>query len=852
MTFRVSLLFQADARAARAEVDGLAASARKVGDASQDMGRQAQAGARGVDSIAAAADGAEGQLQGMAAAQRTAAASSLELTRGNQMAAGATGNLVAQFNDIGMMLAAGQNPLQLAIQQGTQITQVIGPMGAAGAARALGAAFLGMLAPINLITIGAIAAGATIVQWLMSAGEEAATLEERIDTVRDALGRLRDAQRDATAPFADLAEVYGDQVARAREFLQIQRSIAEAQTQLALQAATDSFASQFGKFSDTSPEGLVPQFENINALLAEREVLSARLAAASFAEGVALQRQLESVSEQLNISRDYELSLQNLIAQFALTRAEAEALAIAISAVGTAEGPEAQAQAAQELARQIYDATDGLREADTETLSLYQSLLDVVLSGMEFAGLDLASGIAAGANEAARLAANLRAAAAAIAGIANANFSEAVNIAGNRARLSALEAGESAADGVIAGRLAEERTRLSDAFGSEDAAIRAVAQQELSTLETQLRENAVLESQIAEIEAGLRNTGGGNTGSSPGGGGTRAERDAVGELIAKLQEELDILRETDPVQQELLRHRETLANATDAERAEVEALIAARESERAAAEAMAEMWDFLGRTGTSALMGIATGAESLEDAARNAAAALAEAVLQGALLGQGPFGGIFGGTSVFGAIGSALGLPTKAEGGMIHGPGDGTSDDVLMWGSAGEFVVTADATARYRPMLEAMNVGAPVPGSAQVGSMGSALGLPAKAEGGMIYGPGDGTSDDVLMWGSAGEFVVTADATARYRAVLEAMNAGAPLPRYARGGLIGSAPTTAHATGGGDPRRVHVSMDLSGARGDREIEEASYRGMQRALEEYDRSVLPVSMRRVDSDPWRTG
>ena len=53
MTFKVSLLFQADARAAKAEVESLATSARKVGDAAQDMGRKPADAARGVSGLSA-------------------------------------------------------------------------------------------------------------------------------------------------------------------------------------------------------------------------------------------------------------------------------------------------------------------------------------------------------------------------------------------------------------------------------------------------------------------------------------------------------------------------------------------------------------------------------------------------------------------------------------------------------------------------------------------------------------------------------------------------------------------------------------------------------------------------------
>jgi phage-related protein len=48
-------------------------------------------------------------------------------------------------------------------------------------------------------------------------------------------------------------------------------------------------------------------------------------------------------------------------------------------------------------------------------------------------------------------------------------------------------------------------------------------------------------------------------------------------------------------------------------------------------------------------------------------------------------------------------VPDFAAGGRITGPGTGTSDDIPAMLSNGEFVVTALATARYLPLLEAMN-----------------------------------------------------------------------------------------------------------------------------------------------------
>ena len=111
---------------------------------------------------------------------------------GGTGASGAVGNLVANLNDVGMMMMAGQNPLQLAIQQGSQITQVIGPMGASGAVKALGDALMSMLNPINLATYAAIAAGAVFVQWLTSSTGEAKTLDAAIDDVQASIQRLKE------------------------------------------------------------------------------------------------------------------------------------------------------------------------------------------------------------------------------------------------------------------------------------------------------------------------------------------------------------------------------------------------------------------------------------------------------------------------------------------------------------------------------------------------------------------------------------------------------------------------------------------------------------------------------------
>lgn len=96
-------------------------------------------------------------------------------------------NLGAQFNDIGVMLAAGQSPLQLAVQQGTQINQVLAQMGGGKAAlRGLAAGFMSMVNPMSLATIGIIAGGAALVQWAVAASGGADSAEEFKKAIEDA------------------------------------------------------------------------------------------------------------------------------------------------------------------------------------------------------------------------------------------------------------------------------------------------------------------------------------------------------------------------------------------------------------------------------------------------------------------------------------------------------------------------------------------------------------------------------------------------------------------------------------------------------------------------------------------
>lgn len=99
-----------------------------------------------------------------------------------------TGNLAAQINDIGVQLAGGTSPFLIALQQGSQINQVLGGGGARGAVTALAGAFTSLINPVSLATIGIIALGGAAVQYftsMISDGDKSAeTLKREADLIR--------------------------------------------------------------------------------------------------------------------------------------------------------------------------------------------------------------------------------------------------------------------------------------------------------------------------------------------------------------------------------------------------------------------------------------------------------------------------------------------------------------------------------------------------------------------------------------------------------------------------------------------------------------------------------------------
>jgi hypothetical protein len=173
----------------------------------------------------------------------------------------ATANLAAQFQDIAVQLQGGSSPLTVALQQGTQISQVIGQQGATGAVSLLGSAFASLLSPVSLATVGVIALGGAAVQYGLKALGAVNNLDEEIKKHEELLKSLKDAWGDVGKGVQISAKESSD-VLKAllnistdklqKDFDRLAKSAASPGQQMA------QFVDEFGRVIDTGADKFAP------------------------------------------------------------------------------------------------------------------------------------------------------------------------------------------------------------------------------------------------------------------------------------------------------------------------------------------------------------------------------------------------------------------------------------------------------------------------------------------------------------------------------------------------------------------------------------------------------------------
>jgi hypothetical protein len=145
---------------------------------------------------------------GLAAANSNVAGSVNALGTSVKASSAQVGGIAAQFQDVAVQLAGGQSPFLIALQQGTQLQGQLAQTG--GGVKALGAAFLSLVSPMSLATVGGIAAFGLLVQYVTSAGASVGTLDDRLTRHAEIIKSIRDAYGEAAAG----VDNYGKESAR--------------------------------------------------------------------------------------------------------------------------------------------------------------------------------------------------------------------------------------------------------------------------------------------------------------------------------------------------------------------------------------------------------------------------------------------------------------------------------------------------------------------------------------------------------------------------------------------------------------------------------------------------------------
>jgi hypothetical protein len=181
-----------------------------------------------------------------------------------------TANLAAQLNDIGVQLAGGQSPFQIALQQGTQINQVLGSGGAVGAVKALGGAFMSIINPVSLATIGIIALGGAAIQWLTSVSDDVPKVDELLKNHAKLIRDIQAAYGDAAVGSNRYAETARANLEKeiADQGIAIQAALEDAQKRLAA-VATFVTPTLFGFEEGGIVERFKPFEDAIRTLLDE-------------------------------------------------------------------------------------------------------------------------------------------------------------------------------------------------------------------------------------------------------------------------------------------------------------------------------------------------------------------------------------------------------------------------------------------------------------------------------------------------------------------------------------------------------------------------------------------------------
>lgn len=498
-----------------------------------------------LDGMTSAAIRAEAAAKGLGKQSTVASANAAKFGKTMKSSTAQTANLGAQLNDIGVMLAAGQNPLQLAVQQGTQINQVFAQMGGGKQAlQGLATGFMSMVNPMSLATIGIIAGGAALVQWgvaAVGAGDKSAKLEDDLASLDDVVAALASNVNQSHMSFAELRDDFGENALAAGRLYESMVLIRKLEAMDALAVATESVLGQF--------DGLVSSVESLNYVMTQTDV----------AAGVNT-RSVKALSDEFGVTVDQALLLKN-----------------GIDGVNSAVKAPERVAAMQTLLNQIVATKNeagqipaALRPMALELARAVEQglILDHTIDDIEAGTYDAAAATDGWASSMAGVLSYVNA----ISGVIASLGGKLIGSAAKQVQIDALRAGKSIAEAKMASQdfEAEQSAAHKRAMAGDNMFKRIAAEADIAADAVVLNRNRILSEEMAmaaEREALASKTSGGGGGGGKRGGGGKSDtyqRD-LDALIQSLQTERETVDLWYQESQTILNDRRALELMTAAE-----------------------------------------------------------------------------------------------------------------------------------------------------------------------------------------------------------------------------------------------------------------------------------------------
>ncbi len=456
-----------------------------------------------------------------------------EVSRASRTQTFQNANIAAQLNDIGVMMAAGQNPMMLAIQQGTQLNQIWATMGSGkDILRGLAAGFMSMVNPMSIATIGIIALGAAAVNWFTKADEKAKTLKDTMSDLSSSVRSYASAVDKSLTSTVKLNEEFGSGRVRAQALYDVLERLARLDAMDKIQSATSKMSEEYEDLSDRM------------AVIAS------------------YQRQGEMGGDTVLVMRRQARLLNE---EFGVTIDQGEKINAAMQSLAAAVAPEDVQARAAALNALFVDLFGSLEKTPKPLQDMARNVAQAELAALQFLGATLKSEgqIKTLEGSTDRWARSMSSVLAEVNGIRAALADLGGGLLSRAAKgveLQALKAGKSLAEASAAGRRFEINTEYDKKVADAGNAVERIA---LEAARRVALSEIKLDQELSAAQAAARER---ERESRKSGGGTAKQREEVQELIGSLQSELAVMRETDPVKARLLSLSEQMAGATDAER----------------------------------------------------------------------------------------------------------------------------------------------------------------------------------------------------------------------------------------------------------------------------------------------